>query len=250
MRLRPGYEPLVQAYSGLSSINGGPDDPPLRLGVSVCDQGAGMWAVIGALAMLQRRSVSGRGGLVQTSLLETALGWAAQKVDAFLNEGRLPERHASGHPNFVPYEAFDAADGPFLICCGNDRLFGKLATALGRPQWATDPDYATNRARLRNKARLIAELSAILVTSPRAAWIARLQAVGVPCAPINTIPEALAEEQVAALGLHRQVPGEDYRLTGLPLSIDGERPLIRRGSPALGEADHDALGAPARRVAP
>jgi len=239
MRERPGYEPLIQAYSGLSSINGGPDDPPVRMGASVCDQGSGMWAVIGALAMLHRRESTGRGGVVQTSLLEAGLVWAAQKIDAYVNAGALPERHASGHPGFVPYEAFDAADGPFLICAGNDRLFGKLARELGHPEWVEDARFATNRDRLANKPALLGAMARVLRRAPRAEWIERLEASGVPCAPINTIPEALAERQVQALGLLQPVPGEDFRLTGLPLSFDGERPAIRHGAPRLG-ADTDA----------
>ena len=107
---RPGYEPLIQAYSGLSSCNGGPDDPPMRMGVAVCDQGTGMWTVIGALAALQRRQHTGKGSIVTASLLETALVWAAQRGDAWTNEGAMPPRHRSGHPALVPYEAFARLD--------------------------------------------------------------------------------------------------------------------------------------------
>ncbi len=238
---RPGYEPLVQAWSGLSSINGDPDGPPVRVGPSVCDQGTGMWAVIGALAALQQRARTGRGAVVQASLLETALVWAAQKGDAWLNEGRPPDRHASGHPGFVPYEAFDGADGPFLICVGNDRLFVKFAQALGRAPWADDPRFRTNRDRLAHKATLLDEIRAVLREHPRAHWLERLEAAGVPCAPIHTLPEALAQPQVTALGIVQEVPGEDFRLTGLPLSFDGERPALRAGAPRLG-ADTAAAG--------
>jgi formyl-CoA transferase len=170
MKDRPGYEPLIQAYSGLSSTNGGPDDPPMRLGVAVCDQGTGMWIVIGALAALQRRQVTGRGAIVTASLLETALVWAAQRGDAWVNEGRMPPKHRSGHPALVPYEAFDAKDGPFIICCGNDRLFAKLARELGNPAWSEDERFATNRARLNNKNTLVVLMSEILRTQPRASW--------------------------------------------------------------------------------
>ena len=232
---RPGYEPLVQAFSGLSSTNGGPEDPPLRSGASVCDQGSGMWLVIGVLALLQQRLRTGRGGVLQTSLLETALAWNAQRSDAYVNEGRLPERHRSGHPGFVPYEAFDTADAPLLICCGNDRLFAKLAEALERPAWPRDPRFAGNRARLQHKAALLAELAPLLKARPRAEWIARLQAAGVPCSPIHTVPEALADPQVQALRMLAPVPGEDVRLTALPLSIDGVRPAIAAPAPRLGE---------------
>ena len=239
MALRPGYEPLIQAFSGLSSTNGGPDDPPLRAGASVCDQGTGMWAVIGALAMLHRRQGTGRGGILSASLLETALVWNGQKADAFVNEGRLPDRHRSGHPGFVPYEAFDTADAPLLICCGNDRLFTKLAAELGRPDWPADERFATNRARLAHKAALMAELEPLLRQRPRAEWTARLEAAGVPCAPIHTVPEALAHPQVQALGVLQAVPGEDFRLTALPFTIDGERPALHAGAPRLGQ--HNAL---------
>ncbi|MEZ5647221.1 MAG: CoA transferase [Burkholderiaceae bacterium] len=235
MASRPGYEPLIQAFSGLSSTNGGPDDPPLRSGASVCDQGSGMWLVIGVLAMLHRRAQTGRGGLLQTSLLETALVWNGQKSDAYLNEGRLPDRHRSGHPGFVPYEAFETADGPLLICCGNDRLFAKLAEVLDRREWLSDPRFATNRARLTHKADMLAVLSPLLLARPRAEWVERLETAGVPCAPINSVPQALNDPQVQALGLLTQVPGEDFRLTASPLTIDGLRPSIAGAAPRLGE---------------
>jgi formyl-CoA transferase len=236
-RLRPGYEPLLQAYSGLSSINGGPDDPPIRMGASLCDQGTGMWAVIGTLSLLHRRRETGQGGIVDVSLLETGLSWAASKIDALMNQNQPPQKHRSGHPDFVPYESFDAADGPFLICVGNDRLFVKLCSALGTPGWLDDPRYAGNRARLRHRDELVAELNALLSTRPRADWIAALEAAGVPCAPIHTLAEALQQDQVQALGMIQQVPGENFTLTSLPLSIDGARPKIRAAAPRLGNGN-------------
>jgi len=235
MAQQPGYEPLIQAFSGLSSLNGGPDDPPMRSGASLCDQGTGMWAVIGALALLERRHRTGRGGVVQSSLLETALAWNAQKADAFVNQGALPARHRSGHPGFVPYEAFDTADLPILICCGNDRLFAKLSQELGRPGWTQEARFATNRARLAHKGALLAQLEPLLREHPRAAWLARLEAAGVPCAPVHTVPEALAHPQVRALGMLQPLPGEDFSLTALPLTIDGARPGLRGAAPRLGE---------------
>jgi len=243
MALQPGYEPLVQAFSGLSSTNGGPDDPPMRSAASMCDQGSGMWMVIGALALLQRRHQTGRGGIVQTSLLETALVWNGQKADAYVNEGRLPLRDRSGHPGFVPYEAFDTQDAPLLICCGNDRLFAKLAAELGRTDWLRDERFATNRARLAHKAALLAQLQPLLRAQHRAEWIARFEAAGVPCAPIHSVPEALAHPQVRALGILAPIAGEDFSLTALPLTIDGQRPLPRAGAPRLG-ADNAAHGLP------
>jgi len=234
MALRPGFEPLLQGYSGLSSLNGGEGDPPMRSAPSVCDQGTAMWMVIGIMALLHRRTLTGRGGMVQGSLLETALMWAGQKADAWVNTGQMPERHRSGHPVLTPYEAFEAADGPVLICAGNDRLFAKLARACGRADWVADVRFAGNRARLVNKAALFAALCPILAGRDRAHWVAVLEAAGVPVSPINTLPEALAEPQVKALEMMQAVPGEDFFLTALPITLDGERPRIRGGAPRLG----------------
>ncbi|MDE2418480.1 MAG: CoA transferase [Burkholderiales bacterium] len=253
MALQPGYEPLIQAFSGLSATNGGPLDPPMRSGASLCDQGTGMWAVIGALALLQRRQQTGRGGVVSASLLETALVWNGQKMDALVNEGRQPERHRSGHPGFVPYESFDTADEPLLICCGNDRLFAKLTTALEEPDWASDVRFATNRARLEHKAALLDLLMPVLRRRSRAHWLVALEAAGVPCAPIHSLPQARAHPQVEALGMLLPVPGvagqTPLRLTALPLSIDGQRPAHRSRAPALG-AHNDLHGLPALVPAP
>ena len=243
MALRPGYEPLIQAFSGLSAINGGPDDPPMRAGASICDQGSGMWVVIGTLALLQRRQHTGRGGIVGASLLETALCWNGQKSDALLNEGRQPDRHRSGHPGFVPYEAFETADAPLLVCCGNDRLFAKFAAELGQPGWASDARFASNRQRITHKAALMTELVPRLRARPRAEWLERLEAAGVPCAPVHSLPEALAHLQVQALGILQPVPGEDFQLTGLPITIDGVRPALRSAAPMLG-ADNARHGLP------
>jgi crotonobetainyl-CoA:carnitine CoA-transferase CaiB-like acyl-CoA transferase len=240
LAMHPGFEPLIQAYSGLSSLNGGEGDPPLRAAASLCDQGSAMWAVIGTLALLHQREHTGKGGIVGASLLETALLWAGQKIDSYMNTGALPERHRSGHPSLVPYEAFEAEDGPFLICAGNDRLFTKLATALDRADLPDNPNFATNRARLRNKPALFAEICPVLASHPRAHWIAALEAVGVPAAPINDVPEALAQPQVQALGMFQRVPGEDFTLTALPLTFNGDRPHIAHGAPRLG-ADNALL---------
>ena len=231
----PGYEPLIQAYSGLSSISGDPDGPPIRMGASVCDQGTGMWIVIGALSLLAERTHTGRGGIVQGSLLETAMVWAAQKSDSFLNEGKLPEKHASGHPSFVPYESFDAQDGPLLICCGNDRLFTKFSAVLARPDWPADPRYQGNRDRMRHKESLLVEIRAIIKTRSRDDWLARLSDAGVPCAPVHTIPEVLKEPQIDALKIIQKLPDVDFCLTGIPISFDGQRPAIRSAAPGLGE---------------
>ena len=249
MAARPGFEPLIQAYSGLSSINGGPDDPPIRSAASLCDQGSAMWTVIGTLSLLHRRTLTGKGGIIETSLLETALSWAAQKADAFANTGELPARHRSGHPGMAPYEAFEAADGPFMICAGNDRLFAKLAATLGHPEWTADPRFASNRARLLHNPALFAAMGPILAARPRAHWIDALEAAGVPAAQIHTLPEALAQPHIQALGMAQTIPGETFTLTPLPLTIDGTRPPIATAAPRLGSANAE-LGLPLQKNIP
>jgi formyl-CoA transferase len=241
-KLRPGYEPLLQAFGGLSSITGEPDGPPVRMGASVVDQGTGLWTVLGALAMLERRHRTGQGGVVNTSLFETALLWAGQKISAYVNMGKLPERHASGHPNLTPYEAFDAADGPVLVCCGNDRLFAKFAAELGHAEWASDERFSTNRARLKYKALLLPMIAALMRITPRAEWLERLARIGVPCAPVNSIPEVLAEPQTQALGMVQPVPGEDFSLVAMPLSFNGARPRMAGPAPRLGAHNKEVLG--------
>ena len=233
MRASPGYEPLVQAFSGMFCVNGGPDDPPMRVGPSVCDQGAGMWAVIGILSQLQARALTGRGGVVETSLLETALGWLGPKLDSYINEGLAPKKHASGHPDFVPYQRFEASDGPLLICAGNDRLFAKLAVVLNRADWVEDTRFATNRARLAHRHLLIGEIDAIVGSQPRGAWMQRFDAAGIPHAPIHRIEEIAAHPQVEALGIRQSVAHTDYRLVGLPIVFDGERLPLRGEAPPL-----------------
>ena len=144
-------------------------------------------------------------------------------------------RHASGHSGFVPYEAFDTLDGPLLICCGNDRLFAKLAAVVGQAQWANDDRFATNRARITHKDALLLELRAIMLTQSRAHWQDHFLAIGVPCSPVHTVPEALAQEQVKALGLRVPVPGQGYALHGLPLLFDGQRLPLGGPVPDLGQ---------------
>lgn len=232
--MRPGYEPLLQAYCGLNAITGEPGGPPVRMGASVVDQGTGMWAVIGILAALSERARTGRGRAVQASLFETATMWAGQKIESWVNEGAPPVRMAAGHPGFVPYDSYDAADAKLLICCGNDRLFAKLCGVLGRQDWLADPRFATNRARLVNRAALEAELVPALRSRPRAEWLAALEAAGVPCAPINRIEELVEDPHFQATGQLLTPPGEPGpKLVGLPLSFNGDRVPLRGPAPKL-----------------
>lgn len=232
---KPGYEPMVQAFSGLMMMNGDEGGPPTRIGTSILDYGTGMWAAIGVLAALVGRAVTGRGAVVDASLFETGLAWMKGHIASFDVSGTVPERHRTGSHRVVPFQSFDTATGPVIIAAGNDRLFAKLAEVVGHPEWMGDARYATNAARVAHKAELLPAIAEVLRTRSKGEWIDRLEAAGVPCAPINTLPEAVADAQTAALGIVQDVPGTDYRLVALPLSFDGARPGIRRAPPGIGE---------------
>ena len=246
MRLRPGYEPLLQAFSGLMMMNGDEGGPPTRVGTSILDYGTGLWAAVGVLAALVRRAATGRGCVVDASLYETGLAWLKGHYASYATSGVVPERHRTGSHRVVPFESFETSTGPIIIAAGNDRLFAKLAKVLGRPEWAADPKYATNAARVEHKPTLLAEIAAIFRTASKGEWIDRLEAAGVPCAVINTLPDAAATPQAKALGIVQEVPGEPYTLIGLPLSFDGARPAIRRAPPGIGEHDAEIRQGPWR----
>ena len=235
MRLKPGYEPMLQAFSGLMMMNGDEGGPPTRVGTSILDYGTGVWAALGVLAALVRRAANGRGCVVDASLYETGLAWLKGHYASYSTSGIVPERHRTGSHRVVPFESFETTTGPIIIAAGNDRLFAKLATVLGHPEWASDPKYVTNAARVANKPALLAEIAQIFRTASKGEWIDRLEAAGVPCAVINTLPDAASTPQADALGIVQKVPGEEYTLIGLPLSFDGARPGIRRRPPAIGE---------------
>jgi crotonobetainyl-CoA:carnitine CoA-transferase CaiB-like acyl-CoA transferase len=239
---RPGFEPMVQAYAGMMMMCGQPDGPPIRIGTQVLDHGTGMWAAIGVLAALARRSHTGRGGVVDTSLFETALGWWTIHHASYAVSGEVPPRHPTGTEKLIVFQGFEARNGPLVIAAGNDRLFAKLAVALGRADWAGDPRFAKNAGRYAHRAEILPEVARIVATRTKGEWIDILEAAGVPCAPVNTLPEALAEPQTEAVGMLMQVPGLDLRLMGLPIMLDGARPPIRRRAPKLGEHTGEVFG--------
>ncbi|MGB8266794.1 MAG: CoA transferase [Candidatus Velthaea sp.] len=239
MQFEPSFEALVQAYSGIVSSNGDPAGPPSRLPISAVDLGTSMWTVIGLLSALREREKTGRGTIVRTSLFETALGWMSQRINAFLNQGvDEPRQSRSAHPGLVPYQSFAAADGDLFVAVGNDRHFAKFAHVLERDDWVTNPAFVTNRLRLSNRAALVAEIDAVVAARPRAFWLERLSAVGVPCAPVNDVRELVTLEQFTAVDmLSPELGASTARLVSLPITFDGKRPHPRGVAPRLGEND-------------
>jgi crotonobetainyl-CoA:carnitine CoA-transferase CaiB-like acyl-CoA transferase len=242
MRLNPGYEPMVQAFAGLFSVNGAEDALPTRVGVPILDMGTAIWAALGCIAALLRRTETGQGGVVEVSLFETALTWLTVPFASFQVTGEPPMRHRTGSRRLVVFEAFATKDGEIIIAAANDRLFQKLARALGRPEWASDVRFTTNALRNANKSTLLPEIAALIREAGSADWVARLEAAGVPCAPIQDLNDVAAAPQTAAIGMVEEVPDSGLNLMGLPLSFDGIRPAMRRRAPRLGEHNGELLG--------
>jgi crotonobetainyl-CoA:carnitine CoA-transferase CaiB-like acyl-CoA transferase len=243
--LHPGYEPTVQAFAGMFSMNGTADGPPARVGMQVLDLGTGVWAALGCLAALHRRQATGEGCVVDTSLLETGLGWMAQHITGFNVTGRQPPRDRTGNPKLIVFQAFDTADGEIVVAAANDRLFARFCAVLGHPEWGEDPRFRTNRDRIAHRAVIVPLLEAAMRTRTSAAWEALLEDAGIPASPIHDIAAASAHPQVQALGIVQPMGDYGFEGVGLPVSFDGARPPVRAGAPTLGEANA-ALGAPGR----
>ncbi len=239
LQRKPGYEILLQAFSGLMSTTGEEGGPPLRAGAPVVDFGTGMWTTIAALAALRRRDQTGRGCVVETSLFETALFWVCNALHQYNVNGTVPERHPTGSPRQVAFGAFAAKNGLIIIGVANDRLFAKFAQAIGRPEWASDPRFRTSADRLAHRDYLGGEIHARLLEQTKEQWLDLFEEAGIPCAPILSIPEVLAQPQTQALEIFRALPGLDTPLVNLPFSLDGVRATFTKKAPTLGEHNEE-----------
>ena len=244
LRDLPGYDPLMQAYGGLMSVNGHPGQEPARVGTSIVDMATGMWAALGIVAALRQRDATGRAVEVTTALFETALMWVSYHAMGYLGSGEVPQPQGSGTAMIAPYQAFPTADGFAMIAAGSDALFVRLAQALGAPALARDPRFTDNPSRVRNRAVLVEALSTLTGELKTADLLERLRAAGVPSAPILTVDTVMDEPQTKASGMlvpapHPRLP--DYRSLGLPILWDGVRPAVRRVPPLLGEHTEDVL---------
>ncbi|HWP35338.1 MAG TPA: CoA transferase, partial [Thermodesulfobacteriota bacterium] len=182
---RPGYDLLIQAESGLMSVTGEPDGPPVKVGVAIADLVTGLHAALAIVAAIAARPArGGRGGVIDVSLYDCTLALLSTLVTSYLATGRVPGRWGSAHPQIVPYQAFAASDGYLVVCVTNDKFWRALCTCLERPDLADDPHFATNAGRVAARERLVAELAACFARRPVAEWLARLAAAGVPAGPI------------------------------------------------------------------
>ncbi len=238
LKNKPGYDPLVQAYSGMMSIVGHDDDAPSRVPVSINDMGTGMWAAIGVMAALRQRAETGRGQVVDVSLYETALAWMTVPLSDCMAGGEQPARLGSGSPNIVPYQVFRCADDEILVAAGNDNLYQRLCRVMDLPALASDPRFVTNGQRVANRKALIAPLEVRFRELPAKEWLLRLEAVDIPCGPLQSVRAVVDDAQSRSLDIFRQTPDRKVTTVALPVSFGGVRPPLPGNTPAFGEHDH------------
>lgn len=241
LKQQPGYDPLMQAFGGPMSVTGEPGQAPVRSGCSIVDVGTGMWSTLGIIALLNRRHSTGKGGVVDTALYETSLGWMSILMSEPLNGGPVPERFGSGISGIVPYQAYECSDGWLMVGAGTDNIFSRLATALGHSEWPDDSRFETNQMRVQHRQQLNAELVPIFLREQRQHWQTTLDNAGVPNAPLQNAAEAIEHPQTQALEMINDV-GNGLRLLGLPISFDGQRPTLTRQAPEIGEHTDELLG--------
>jgi crotonobetainyl-CoA:carnitine CoA-transferase CaiB-like acyl-CoA transferase len=243
---RPGYDPVIQAYCGIMSITGEAHGMPVRTGPAVVDMGAGLWGALGVLAALFERQRTGVGRRVETSLLETGLGWLSYHIAGFLGSGMVPQRAGSQGIVAAPYETFQTADEYLFLAAPNDHLFVRLCRALDLPGVPDDPRFSSNPARLAHRAELHDVLEARFRSGSAAHWEQLLVAQEIPCSRIRSVSDLVADPQVAALGLlmplsHSQVP--NLQQVDLPVALDGQRAVRRDAPPDLGQHTEEVLHA-------
>jgi len=243
-RDEPGYDYVAQARGGIMSVTGEPGREPQKVGVAIADITTGLYCAIAILAALRDAEATGRGQRVHTSLFESQVAWLANQASNYLVGGVEPTRMGNAHPNIVPYQVFEAADRPFVLAVANETHWSRFCGVMGIDGLERDPRFTTNAARVAHRDELIPMLAERFRTQPRDAWIAKLVAAEVPCAPINSIPEVFADPQATALGLVETIGHPtvgELRLVRSPLGLDGTPTATRRPPPLLGEHTVEVL---------
>ena len=233
----PGYDFILQAESGLMSICGEPDGKPMKYGVAIVDVCTGMLASNSILAALNARERTGKGQKVELSLYETSLAMLVNVAASYLAAGRNAGRFGNGHPSIVPYTSYQTADAMIALGVGNERQFARLADVLGHPEWAKDARFASNRARVENRAVIDSLISEALSHDKADAWLAKLKAAGIPCGKIKSVAQALDDPQTAARKMIETIEQDardsvqvfGYRLLGAAPAADA-RPAQRGNS--------------------
>jgi formyl-CoA transferase len=241
---RPGYDFVIQAEGGFMGITGPEEGPPFRVGVPIIDITAGMFSSTAILAALRARDTTGKGQLIDLSLLDTQVALLANVASNYLVGGQEPRRLGNAHPSITPYEAFRARDRWFALAAANERQWSILCDVIGQPDLRTDPRFADNNTRVENRSALRDVLEAVFLARDADEWLEAFRRAGLPCGPINTIPEVFRHAQAEARDLVAdiehptagtvQFPGFPYKLSDTPASV-------RRPPPRLGEHTEEVL---------
>jgi formyl-CoA transferase len=237
-RDRPGYDFMVQAMSGFMSLTGPADGVPTRAGIAIADLGTGIFASSAILAALFARERTGEGQHIDMSLLDSQVAMMTYAASNYLVSGELPKRYGNGHPNIVPYQEFQARDQQFAFAAGNDNQWGKFCRAVGRGEWAEDERFATNSARLRNRATVVAMLNDLFGTQDAREWLSLCEKIGIPAAPINDLAQLFADPQVQARNLRLEIAhptAGTVPLLASPLNVITSPPAQYYPPPLLGE---------------
>jgi len=247
---RAGYDFLIQGLGGLMSITGRPDGEdgsgPMKVGVALTDILTGLYATNAVLAALAWRERSGEGQYIDMALLDVQVACLANQAANYLATGHSPQRLGNAHPNIVPYQDFPTADGYMILAIGNDAQFARFCEVAAAPELAADVRFATNRARVGNRSVLIPLLKKLTVERSTADWISTLEALAVPCGPINTLADVFADPQVQARGLKVTVPhpiAGQLPLVASPMKLSATPVDYRLPPPMLGEHTDDILAA-------
>ncbi|MES2743417.1 MAG: CaiB/BaiF CoA-transferase family protein [Pseudomonadota bacterium] len=245
---RAGYDFLIQGMGGLMSITGERDDRPgggpQKAGVAITDLMTGMYATVAILAALTHRDRSGEGQHIDLALLDVQVAMLANMGSNYLNSGKPPKRWGNAHANIVPYQTFACADGHIIVATGNDGQYQKLVEAGGRPDLGADPRFATNPGRVQHRDILVPLLDQMMAGHSRESWIARLEAVGVPCGPINDIAEVFDNPQVRARELAVQLPhplAGTVKLVRSPMRLSATPVQSEMAPPLLGQHTDEVL---------
>ena len=240
----PGYDFILQAESGLMSICGEPDGGPTKYGVAIVDVCTGMLASNSILAALNARHRTGKGQKVELSLYETSLAMLINVASNYLTAGRNAGRFGNGHPSIVPYTTYQAADAMVAIGIGNERQFGRVAEVLGHPEWAKDPRFTSNRARVENRDVIDGFINEALSHDDADVWLDKLKAVGVPCGRINSVADALDDPHTAARDMIETVEHSTIgalKMLGIPFKFSDTACSVRRAPPTLGQHNDEIL---------
>ncbi len=242
-RHRPGYDFMIQGLGGLMSITGERDGAPIKVGVAVADLFAGLYATVAIIAALEHRRLSGAGQQIDIALFDAQVAMLANQAMNYLVTGVAPRRLGNAHPNITPYQVFATSDGHIIVAVGNDRQYARLCEAVGSPELARDPRFASNLLRVRHREVLDHLLAALFRTRPLSVWLDALERADVPCGPINTLAEVFADPQAQARGLRLELPHPtlgSVPSVANPIKYSATPISYRSAPPALG-ADTEAV---------